>query len=113
LGNFTDNGPSGGENNEFLSPAAARPGPTVPSFSRKQLHHLGNDFLVCNKPSAIPSVRGLPRATEFHPHGSGNLTIGGNGTSSVGAWMKFNPIFLGGATAPTATLAGQPAMAAS
>src|SRR5258706_5722473 len=34
------------------------------------------------------------------PIGSGDLTVAGPGTASVGAWMKFNPAFLGsGSTA--------------
>src|SRR5258708_37590374 len=38
--------------------------------------------------------------------GSGNLRGGGTGTETVGAWMKFNPAFLGGGNVPAASLGG-------
>lgn len=108
LDNFIDNGPSGGQNNEILvaSSGAQRTHGTL-YLARTNQITLGNDFLVCNQTfsNSVPCAVYLGQANTILT-GSGNLTIGGFGTTTVGAWMKFNPAFLGGTNPPTASLGG-------
>jgi autotransporter-associated beta strand protein len=108
LDNFIDNDPGGGQNNEILvaSAGAARTHGTLYLAKTNQIT-LGNDFLVCNQnySNSLPCAVYLGQANSILT-GVGNLTIGGTGTSTVGAWMKFNPAFLGGPNPPTASLGG-------
>jgi fibronectin-binding autotransporter adhesin len=106
LANFIDNG--GGQANEILvaSGGAERTHGTLYLALTNEIV-LGDDFLICNQtfsnsePCAV--YLGITNSILI---GTGNLTIGGTGTTTVGAWMKFNPAFLGGATPPAATLGG-------
>jgi len=60
--------------------------------------YLGNDFQLCNQAftNSVPCAVYLGQNSSIAT-GTGNLIIGGSGTSLVGAWMKFNPAFIGGA----------------
>jgi fibronectin-binding autotransporter adhesin len=65
---------------------------------------LGNDFQLCNQSysNSLPCAVYLGQVNTIAT-GSGNLIVGGTGTTTVGAWMKFNPAFIGGANpVPTA-----------
>ena len=60
--------------------------------------YLGNDFQLCNQgyTNSVPCAVYLGQNSSIAT-GTGNLIIGGTGTTLVGAWMKFNPAFIGGA----------------
>jgi autotransporter-associated beta strand protein len=108
LANFTDNGPSGGANNEILVASGGAPRTDGSLFlAETNSIVLGNDFLVCNQTfsNSVPCVVLLGQQNSIQT-GSGNLTIGGTGTTSAGASMKFNPLFLGSGAPPTATIGG-------
>ena len=62
---------------------------------------LGNNFQISYQTysNSMPCAVYLGQANTI-TIGSGDLTVGGPGTSAAGAWMKFNPAFLG--TSPTA-----------
>ena len=57
---------------------------------------LGNNFQISNQTysNSVPCAVYLGQANTI-TIGSGDLTVAGTGTSTVGAWMKFNPAFLG------------------
>jgi autotransporter-associated beta strand protein len=63
---------------------------------------LGNNFQISNQTysNSVPCAVYLGQANTI-TIGSGDLTVAGTGTSTVGAWMKFNPAFLG--LSPTAS----------
>ena len=102
LDNFTDTG------SEILvaSGGAPRTHGTLYLAKNNQIS-LGNDFLICNQTfsNSLPCGVYLGQANSIQT-GSGNLTIGGTGTTTVGAFMKFNPAILGGSVVPTANLGG-------
>lgn len=102
LDNFTTTG------SEILvaSGGAARTHGTL-YLARNNQISLGNDFLLCNQSfsNSVPCAVYLGQANSILT-GTGNLVIGGTGTTTAGAWMKFNPAFLGGLNAPTASLGG-------
>ena len=62
---------------------------------------LGNNFQISYQTysNSMPCAVYLGQANTI-TIGSGDLTVAGSGTTSVGAWMKFNPAFLG--ASPTA-----------
>jgi autotransporter-associated beta strand protein len=64
---------------------------------------LGNNFQIANQSTSnsLPSVVYLGQQNNISI-GSGDLTVGGTG-SPAGARLQFNPAFLGGASAPTAS----------
>ncbi|MEI9960422.1 MAG: hypothetical protein WDM76_04600 [Limisphaerales bacterium] len=64
---------------------------------------LGNDFQISNQTysNSVPCAVYLGQANTI-TLGSGNLIVGGTGTTTVGAWLKFNPDFIGGGSVPTA-----------
>jgi fibronectin-binding autotransporter adhesin len=68
---------------------------------------LGNDFQICNQSysNSLPCAVYLGQTNTILT-GTGNLIVAGTGTTMVGAWMKFNPAFLGGANPPMAYLGG-------
>jgi hypothetical protein len=106
LDNFVDNG--GGQNNEILvaSGGAERTHGTLYLALTNEIV-LGDDFLICNQTSSYSQPCAVYLGvTNSILIGTGNLTIGGTGTTTVGAWMKFNPAFLGGANPPAASLGG-------
>lgn len=102
LDNFSDTG------SEILvaSGGAARTHGTLFLAKTNQIS-LGNDFLVCNQTlsNSLPCAVYLGQANSILS-GTGNLTIGGFGTTTAGAWMKFNPAFVGGPDVPTASIGG-------
>ncbi len=102
LDNFSDTG------SEILvaSGGAPRTHGTLYLAKNNQIS-LGNDFLICNQSfsNSMPCGVYLGQANSILTS-SGNLTIGGTGTTTVGAFMKFNPAVLGGPDAPTANLGG-------
>jgi fibronectin-binding autotransporter adhesin len=67
---------------------------------------LNDDFEICNQAysNSVPCAVYLGQVNSVSIGGS--LIVGGNGTTLQGAWMKFNPAFLGGGTAPTASFTG-------
>ncbi|HWY32127.1 MAG TPA: hypothetical protein VNX46_15300, partial [Candidatus Acidoferrum sp.] len=70
--------------------------------------YLGNDFQLCNQAfsNSVPCAVYLGQNSSIAT-GTGNLIIGGSGTTLVGAWMKFNPAFIGGANpVPSAYIYG-------
>ena len=104
LDNFNDNG----SGNEILvaSGGAQRTHGTLYLAKTNQIS-LGNDFLVCNQDysNSMPCAVYLGNVNTILT-GSGNLTVAGTGTTTVGAWMKFNPAFLSGGNVPAASLGG-------
>lgn len=68
---------------------------------------LAEDFQICNQSSSnsVPCAVYLGQANSILT-GTSNLVVGGTGTTAAGAWMKFNPAFLGGPNPPTASLGG-------
>lgn len=56
---------------------------------------LGNDFQISsqNYSNSLPVEVYLGQANNISL-GSGNLVVGGTGTTAAGAWIKFNPTFL-------------------
>ncbi len=102
LDNFTDTG------SEILvaSGGAPRTHGTLYLAKANQIS-LGDDFLVCNQSfsNSVPCAVYLGQANSILT-GSGNLTIGGFGTTTAGAWMKFNPAFVGGPNMPSANIGG-------
>lgn len=64
---------------------------------------LGNNFQISNQnfSNSLPCAVYLGRQNSI-TLGSGDLTVAGTGTTTNGAWMKFNPAFLSGSV-PTAT----------
>jgi fibronectin-binding autotransporter adhesin len=67
---------------------------------------LNQDFEICNQAysNSLPCAVYLGAVNSISV--GGNLIVAGSGTTTVGAWMKFNSAFLGGATAPTASFTG-------
>ncbi|HUA65619.1 MAG TPA: autotransporter-associated beta strand repeat-containing protein [Alphaproteobacteria bacterium] len=65
---------------------------------------LNQDLQICNQSysNSLPCAVYLGQANSIEIGGS--LIVAGAGTSTQGAWMKFNPAFLGGATAPVASI---------
>lgn len=65
---------------------------------------LGNNFQISNQTysNSLPCAVYLGQANTI-TIGSGDLTVAGTGTSTVGAWMKFNPAFVSGDSVPTAS----------
>ena len=67
---------------------------------------LNDDFEVCNQANS----NSLPCAVYLGEQNivsiGGSLIVAGTGTTTLGAWMKFNPAFLGGANAPAAYFTG-------
>ncbi|MGH7940002.1 MAG: hypothetical protein ACREFR_02895, partial [Limisphaerales bacterium] len=65
--------------------------------------NLDEDFEICNQAysNSLPCAVYLGQANSVVI--GGNLIVAGTGTTLQGAWMKFNPAFLGGASAPTAS----------
>jgi fibronectin-binding autotransporter adhesin len=99
LDTFTDSGP------EILvaSGSAQRSHGTLYLAKTNQIS-LGNDFQLCNQAysNSVPCAIYLGQVNNIAT-GTGNLIVGGTGTTTVGAWMKFNPAFIGGANpVPTA-----------
>jgi fibronectin-binding autotransporter adhesin len=94
LDNFTDTGPeilvaSGGAHNSHGTLYLAKTNNI----------YLGNDFQLCNQggySNSVPCAVYLGQNSSIAT-GTGNLIIGGSGTTLVGAFMKFNPAFIGGA----------------
>jgi autotransporter-associated beta strand protein len=76
-------------------------------LAKTNLISLGNDFLICNQTfsNSVPCAVYLGQANSILT-GTGNLTIGGFGTTMAGAWLKFNPAFVGGLDIPTASIGG-------
>lgn len=105
LDNFTM---SGGSSSELLvaSGGAARTHGTLYLAATNSID-LGNDLQLCNQAdsNSVPCAIYLGAQNQILT-GTGNLIIGGTGTTAAGAWLKFNPAFLGGSSAPTADLAG-------
>jgi fibronectin-binding autotransporter adhesin len=67
---------------------------------------LNDDFEICNQAysNSLPCAVYLGEQNVVNI--GGNLIVAGTGTTTLGAWMKFNPAFLGGAHAPTAYFSG-------
>ncbi|HEV2454295.1 MAG TPA: autotransporter-associated beta strand repeat-containing protein [Verrucomicrobiae bacterium] len=67
---------------------------------------LNEDLQICNQAysNSMPCAVYLGQVNNVTI--GGNLIVAGTGTTPVGAWMKFNPAFLGGANAPTASFDG-------
>ncbi|HTL72555.1 MAG TPA: autotransporter-associated beta strand repeat-containing protein [bacterium] len=67
---------------------------------------LGNNFQVSNQnlSNSLPCAVYLGQQNTI-TLGSGDLTVAGTGTTTAGAWMKFNPAFIGGPV-PTANFYG-------
>ena len=101
LDNFSDSG------SEILvaSGGAARTHGTLYLAKANQIS-LGNDFLICNQTfsNSMPCGVYLGQANSILT-GTGNLTIGGTGTTTAGAFLKFNPAILS-SSVPTANLGG-------
>ena len=110
LDNFVDNGPAGqahtqnGLNNEILIASAGAPLNNGTLYLAKTNSiTLVNDFQICNQQTSsntMPCAVYLGDVNSILT-GSGNLIVGGNGTTTVGAWMKFNPAFVGGGNLPS------------
>ncbi|HWD94318.1 MAG TPA: autotransporter-associated beta strand repeat-containing protein [Verrucomicrobiae bacterium] len=102
LDNFTD----GGSEILVASGGAPRTHGTL-YLARTNRIALGDDFLICNQSfsNSVSCAVYLGQANSILT-GSGNLTIGGFGTTTAGAWMKFNPAFVGGPNVPTASIGG-------
>ncbi len=68
---------------------------------------LGDNFQISNQnlSNSMPCAVYLGLVNNIGI-GSGDLTVAGTGTTAVGAWMKFNPAFIGGGSVPTAYLYG-------
>lgn len=115
LDNFIDYGPGGSDNNGILIASAGVTGNGADLTGNAPLNNgtlylaktnsitLGDDFQICNQTSS----NSMPCAVylgndNYIQTGTGNLIVGGTGTTTVGAWMKFNPAFLGGSSPPTA-----------
>lgn len=102
LDNFVDTG------SEILvaSGGAARTHGTLYLAKSNQIS-LGNDFLICNQTfsNSVPCAVYLGQANSILT-GSGNFVVGGFGTTAAGAWLKFNPAFVGGPSVPTASIGG-------
>ena len=102
LDNFSDSG------SEILvaSSGAARTHGTL-YLARTNQISLGNDLQLCNQAfsNSMPCAIYLGQQNTIQT-GTGNLIIGGTGTTSAGAWLKFNPAFLGGGNVPTASIDG-------
>jgi len=99
LDTFIDSGP------EILvaSGSAQRSHGTLYLAKTNQIS-LVNDFQLCNQAfsNSVPCAIYLGQVNNVAT-GSGNLIVGGTGTTMAGAWMKFNPAFIGGANpVPTA-----------
>ena len=102
---FIDNGPSGSQNNEILvaSGSAQRSHGTF-YLARTNEITLGNDFQICNQTysNSVLCAVYLGQSNGI-TLGTGNLVVGGTGTTAAGAAMKFNPAFVGGVNpVPTA-----------
>ena len=68
---------------------------------------LGNDIQICNQTYSNSVACGVYLGeNNYILTGTGNLVVGGTGTTAAGAFMKFNPAFLGGANPPTAYIGG-------
>jgi fibronectin-binding autotransporter adhesin len=65
--------------------------------------NLNQDFQICNQANSnsLPCAVYLGQVNDIGI--GGNLIVGGTGTTAQGAWIKFNPAFLGGAGAPVAS----------
>ena len=68
---------------------------------------LNQDFQVCNQANSNSLPCAVYLGQDNYVALGGNLIVAGSGTTTVGAWMKFNPAFLGGPNVPTAYIAGQ------
>ncbi|HEY9509654.1 MAG TPA: autotransporter-associated beta strand repeat-containing protein, partial [Verrucomicrobiae bacterium] len=64
---------------------------------------LGNNFQISNQnlSNSVPCAVYLGQVNNISI-GNGDLTVAGTGTTTVGAWMKFNPSFTGESSIPTA-----------
>ena len=64
---------------------------------------LGNNFQISNQnlSNSVPCAVYLGQVNNISI-GSGDLTVAGTGTTTVGAWMKFNPAFTGESSIPAA-----------
>jgi autotransporter-associated beta strand protein len=74
-------------------------------LAKTNLVTLGNDFQLCNQSysNSLPCAVYLG-ITNTILTGSGNLVVAGTGTTTNGAWIKFNPAFL--PSSPTAYFGG-------
>jgi len=65
---------------------------------------LGNNFQISNQTysNSLPCAVYLGQANTI-TLGNGDLTVAGTGTSTAGAWMKFNPAFVSSDSVPTAS----------
>jgi autotransporter-associated beta strand protein len=102
LDNFTDTG-----SEIFVASSGAQRTHGTLYLAKANSIALGNDFQICNQAfsNSVPCAVYLGQANSILT-GSGNLILGGTGTTTVGAWMKFNPAFLGGGNVPSANLGG-------
>jgi fibronectin-binding autotransporter adhesin len=107
LDNFVDNG-GAGSGTEILVAAggAAHTHGTLYLAKTNQIT-LGNDFQICNQTTSNsqPCAVYLGQVNSILT-GTGNLIVGGTGTTTNGASLQFNPSFLGGANPPTASFGG-------
>ncbi|HEX3717855.1 MAG TPA: autotransporter-associated beta strand repeat-containing protein [Verrucomicrobiae bacterium] len=107
LDNFVNNGPSGGQNSSInVAPAGNfKNSHGILYLAKTNSITLGNQFYVCNQntgsSNSVACAAYLGIANNILV-GSGNLLIGGPGTSAAGAFMKFNPAFVGGTPTPAA-----------
>ncbi len=67
---------------------------------------LDESFVVCNQTysNSLPCAVYLGQVNTLSI--SNDLIVAGAGTTTIGAWMKFNSAFLGGANAPRASFVG-------
>ncbi|HZT22225.1 MAG TPA: hypothetical protein VFB55_04900, partial [Verrucomicrobiae bacterium] len=111
LDNFIDNG-GPGSSSEILVATGGEGGVTGGAngtlyLAKTNTISLGDGFQICNQSSgnSVPCAVYLGLANSILT-GTGNLIVGGPGTTTIGAWMKFNPAFLGSANPPVAYFAG-------
>ncbi len=102
LDNFTDTG-----SEIFVASSGAQRTHGTLYLAKTNQITLGNDFQICNQSfsNSVACAVYLGQANSILT-GTGNLIVGGSGTTAAGAWMKFNPTFLGGPNPPTASLGG-------
>jgi fibronectin-binding autotransporter adhesin len=104
LDNFVDNGTA---NYIYVAANGAPRANGTLYLAKTNNITLGNGIQICSQSTysnSLPVAVYLGINNTINLGSSGNLTVGGTGTTAAGAFLKFNPAFLGGATPPTAFL---------
>ncbi|HEX4122877.1 MAG TPA: autotransporter-associated beta strand repeat-containing protein [Verrucomicrobiae bacterium] len=106
LDNYVNNGTSGQAANLNVAPAGSfHNSHGILYLAKTNTITLSGQFYVCNQGTGFSNSLACACYLGIANHilvGSGNLLVGGVGTSPAGAFMKFNPAFVGGSLTPAA-----------